>query len=247
MFGGCDCNMPAGPTNDVYVLRMTQGDFTWSKPEVTGKSPPPRWRHTATVFDKTWILYFGGFHSSANRFNDVWVLDTVSLAWSQPVAVQSDFTPRGNHIATRNSNPSVPSPRGAHSASLIGVEVYIFGGYGGTGYGRRDFNDLHSLNLETMSWARHQCKGELPEPRSGHTASVVGNMIYVYGGWNSVQQFNDLFFVDTDTRTWFSADASWGPPRWNHSACSVEAIPNWKLFIFGGASGNLQETQRAQV
>ena len=27
--------------------------------------------------------------------------------------------------------------------------------------------------------------------------------------------------------------------RWNHAACSVMAIPSWKLFVFGGTSGDL--------
>lgn len=47
---------------------------------------------------------------------------------------------------------------------------------------------------------------------------VVKDMLYVCGGWNSVQQFNDLFFLDTKTWTWSRAECGsgerWGPPRY---------------------------------
>jgi hypothetical protein len=32
-----------------------------------------------------------------------------------------------------------------------------------------------------------------------------------------------------------------GPPRWNHTAVSVFAVPYWKIFVFGGNSGNLND------
>ena len=39
---------------------------------------------------------------------------------------------------------------------------------------------------------------------------------------------------------WSTVDdphAKLSAPRWNHAACSVMAIPSWKLFVFGGTSG----------
>lgn len=37
---------------------------------------------------------------------------------------------------------------------------------------------------------------------------------------------------------WSNPDISMGLPRWGHSGCSVKAIPNWRMFIFGGANSN---------
>ena len=76
--------------------------------------------------------------------------------------------------------------------------------------------------------------------RSSHAACQVESRIFVHGGWNAVQQFADLHIFDTTTNTWTEADvSSTSPPCWNHGACAVEAIPNWKLFVFGGCSGEL--------
>ncbi|CAB1113053.1 unnamed protein product [Ectocarpus sp. CCAP 1310/34] len=101
------------------------------------------------------------------------------------------------------------------------------------------------LDLSTWEWVEIEPTGELPEPRSGHQTVVVKDALYVCGGWNSVQQFDDLFILDTKTWGWSKADCgsgnAWGPPRWNHSAVGVFAVPHWKVFVFGGNSGNLAE------
>jgi hypothetical protein len=47
---------------------------------------------------------------------------------------------------------------------------------------------------------------------------------------------------DTLTHTWSEVAAGFGLPRWNHAACAVEAIPNWKVFVFGGSSGDLSQS-----
>lgn len=40
---------------------------------------------------------------------------------------------------------------------------------------------------------------------------------------------------------------TWNEPRWNHSAVGVFAVPHWKVFVFGGNSGNLAEGGNPQV
>ena len=251
MFGGCDHSSPPGPTNDLYILKMGTGkDFEWSKPETMGASPKPRWRHSATLLPANKVLIFGGFHSSTNRFNDLHIFDTITRSWEQPLESECDFTPRGNHIPSKTAGPGMPTPRGAHSATLVDNLVFVFGGYGGFGYARRDFNDMYTLDLDDYTWAKINPKGKAPEPRSGHTTNLVKNhdkkMLYVYGGWNSTAQFNDLCIFDIATMTWEQVDNTYGIPRWNHSACSVEAIPNWKLFVFGGCGGDLADSGKAQ-
>lgn len=55
---------------------------------------------------------------------------------------------------------------------------------------------------------------------------VVKNTLYVCGGWNSVQQFNDVFILDTKTWAWTKAESgsgeTWGPPRYtNLTGCAA--------------------------
>jgi dynein heavy chain, axonemal len=59
--------------------------------------------------------------------------------------------------------------------------MYIFGGYGGAGFARRDFNDVHVLDLETWEWRHVECKGEVPEPRSGHQVINSSQVLLLNG------------------------------------------------------------------
>jgi dynein heavy chain len=38
-----------------------------------------------------------------------------------------------------------------------------------------------------------------------------------------------------------------GPPRWYHTAVAVFAVPFWKMFVFGGNSGDLNDANSPQV
>ena len=74
----------------------------------------------------------------------------------------------------------------------------MFGGYGGTGYARRDFNDVALFELEAQEWIKlPPIQGKAPEARSGHSASSHnGDAIFYFGGWNAGSQFNDLHILE---------------------------------------------------
>ncbi|RYG67120.1 hypothetical protein EON64_08180, partial [archaeon] len=241
LFGGNDLRRPPGPNNDLYKLDMSSTEFYWSKVESPGRCPEPRSHHTTVVYGNK-IILFGGFRSSSVRYNDVWILDTTNDEWSQP-HVGITETKSDGEVVFKRLWPDVPLPRGAHSATLVGSQMYIFGGYGGAGYARRDFNDVIALDLDTWEWRALECTGEVPEARSGHQAVVVKESIYVIGGWNSMLQFDNMYILDTNANTWSkpAQHNSFGPPRWNFAAVSVFAVPHWKVFVFGGNSGDLNE------
>jgi len=74
-----------------------------------------------------------------------------------------------------------------------------------------------------------------PEVRQGHSSTVIGNKLLIYGGWSADSQFSDIWLFDTETYEWTDADIPFEYPRWNHTTLMVEAIPSWKYFIFGGS------------
>lgn len=241
LFGGCDYRDPPGPTNDTFVLKInTNTPCEWEKLSFPADStlPLPRWKHSATIVDnKTYV--FGGFHSSSVRFNDLWIFNPITMDWAQPSTNPATSLAQSG-AAARIAASTWPAPRGAHSAVAIRRCIYVFGGYGGSGYGRRDFDDLHALRLDDLSWSKVTCKGKAPEKRAGHQACAVDDLMLICGGWNSVTQFNDLHVLDTVTNAWSTVEGSHmaNPlPRWNHSSCAVLAIPHAKIFVFGGVLG----------
>lgn len=55
------------------LWQMGTKEFEWERlPVAKDIKPPPRWRHSANLVENR-LIVFGGFHSTMERFNDVWV------------------------------------------------------------------------------------------------------------------------------------------------------------------------------
>lgn len=143
------------------------------------------------------------------------------------------------------SKIGAPDPRSNHTATYVPYEdkVYVFGGHGGVGYERKTFDDLFSFDCKTEKWSCVSAGGVAPKPRGSHTACLLpcGKKIFIYGGWSSITQFNTYYIFDTEKQEWVDLDAPEEIPRWNHSAVLVPALPEYKLFVFGGSRGDFEE------
>ena len=259
LFGGCallnNGGLP-GPTNQLFKVDISSdSEFYWTEVKsTTSILPCSRWHHTAITTNDDNIIIFGGFssHKTQKHLNDVWFLDTNSDRW-----YQADYV--SNKTKENESEPDCPwkggskrqeppAPRGSHSATMIDNCMIIFGGYGGSGFARRDFDDMYAFCLESRTWYDVITNGKQPPARSGHQAVYAESKLYVMGGWNSSQQFDDVFILDKTTMSWSELEMacgpnSWGPNRWNFAAFSVFAVPYWKIFVFGGNSGNLDASR----
>lgn len=69
--------------------------------------------------------------------------------------------------------------------------------------------------------------------RAGHTANVVGKYIYVFGGRNGNEFFNDMWAFDTEIEQWklVQAEAPF-PPRAYHTSTLVNQR---ELWVIGGS------------
>lgn len=248
LFGGCVSGRNPAPSNSVYKLDMGDpNEFYWGAIESESPSKPtPRWNHSCSLLpDGKTLLIFGGFGAKVQpRLNDVWLFDTEKEAFSQPNSGKTNEN--GGVVSFKTEWRNCPVPRGSHSANVINDKLFVFGGYGGSGFTRKDFNDLHALCTKTWEWGVVETTGEKPEERSGHRAVSVQDKLYVMGGWNAMMQFDDMFILDTATCVWSQPASacgpeSWGPPRWNFSAVSIFAVPYYKIFVFGGNSGDLED------
>jgi hypothetical protein len=124
---------------------------------------------------------------------------------------------------------TVPSPRYVQTASLVGNTIAIIGG-------KRDeesrLDEIFFLHFPSLKFSRPEIRGKVP-PLARHTATVVGNKVFVFGGY-AATYFHYLSVLDMDTMTWYEPQTSGQRPRHrsNHSACAVGT----KVYIFGGST-----------
>ncbi|CAO0795739.1 unnamed protein product [Mucor circinelloides] len=131
-------------------------------------------------------------------------------------------------------------PLRAHSANLVGEYLYVFGGCDM----KTCFNSLYVLDMDTLTWSKPRTFGDMPPPCRAHSCTTVERDIgggkksyslYVFGGGDGPNYFNDLYVLNIDTLTW-SKPKTQGEapsPRRAHTTC----IWNQKIIIVGGGDG----------
>lgn len=114
---------------------MTQATATWSQPETQGKHPPPRHGHIIIALGPKLYIHGG---MSGNKFhNDMYSLDTsrfqiLLFLWLSFLSNDSKWFSclfEGNMMWEKlRTKGDIPHGVAAHSAVLVGKNIYIFGG-----------------------------------------------------------------------------------------------------------------------
>ncbi|CEP15005.1 hypothetical protein [Parasitella parasitica] len=131
-------------------------------------------------------------------------------------------------------------PLRAHSSNLIGEYLYVFGGCDM----KTCFNTLYILDMDTLTWSKPRTFGQLPPPCRAHSCTTVERdlgagknsySLYMFGGGDGPNYFNDLYVLNIDTLTWTKpkTEGEAPSPRRAHTTC----IWNQKIIIVGGGDG----------
>merc|ERR1711953_550530 len=115
---------------------------------------------------------------------DIFVLDTRTYRWVEvpkpnPLDAEESES-SSNDLMELDEIDNWPYQRYGHTVSAHGKYIYLFGGYEETNY---QFGlDVYSLDLVTMKWTLLRCRGEPPAYRDFHSATAIGDCMYVFGG-----------------------------------------------------------------
>ncbi|KAJ0234259.1 Acyl-CoA-binding domain-containing protein 5 [Hirschfeldia incana] len=204
---------------DLHVLDLKS--WTWSRVETkvateSEETSPtllsPCAGHSLIPWDYK-LLSIGGHTKDHSESMQVKVFDTHTYTWS---------------MLKTYGKP--PVSRGGQSVTVVGKTLVIFGGQDAK---RSLLNDLHVLDLETMTWDEIDALGVSPSPRSDHAAAVhAERYLLIFGGGSHATCFDDLHVLDLQTMEW-SRPAQQGEvptPRSGHAGVTIGE--NW--FIVGG-------------
>ncbi|XP_063877925.1 host cell factor 2-like isoform X2 [Scylla paramamosain] len=199
----------------------------------TGLQPRPRHGHRAVAIKDLMVVFGGGNEGIVDELH---VYNTATNQWFVP-PVKGD----------------VPPGCAAYGFVVDGTRILVFGGM--VEYGKYS-NELYELQASRWEWKRVKPRlprnGFPPCPRLGHSFTLIGNKVFLFGGLandsedpkNNIPKYlNDLYTLElrsnSNVMSWDIPDTygSPPPPRESHTGVAYTSKDKPKLVIYGGMSG----------
>ncbi|KAK7419538.1 Negative regulator of mitotic exit [Neonectria punicea] len=187
----------------------------------TAEGPGPRVGHCSLLVGNAFIVYGGDTKIDEADVLDetLYLLNTSTRQWSRAL-------PAGPR----------PSGRYGHSLNILGSKIFIFGGQV-EGFFMNDLSafDLNQLQMPNNRWeilVAGDTSPKLPVARTNHSMITYNDKMYLFGGTNGFQWFNDVWCYDPALNTWAQLDCiGYIPaPREGHAAALVDDV----MYVFGG-------------
>ena len=107
----------------------------------TSSPIPFRIQFSVVTINSSSLLLFGGRTVNNVASNDLWQFSLIQRIWKKVKMIESAV--------------SLPSPRYGHTAAVIGVDMFVFGGYNNNGSIIRayEYKDLWRYNMINHSWS----------------------------------------------------------------------------------------------
>ncbi|XP_074000111.1 host cell factor isoform X3 [Rhodnius prolixus] len=235
-------------SNELYELQASRWEWKRLRPRMPKYAPPPcpRLGHSFTLIGNK-VYLFGGLANDCDdaRGNNVprYLNDLYTLELKSPGTTIWDAP---------NTYGPVPPARESHTAVAYydengNAKLIIYGGMSGCRLG-----DLWILDISSMTWSKPDVGGTQPLPRSLHTACVVSDKMYVFGGW--VPLVLDDLKVSTHEKEWKCTNQlaclNLSEMKWEDLTmdCAEENVPraraghcavvvNCRIYIWSGRDG----------
>lgn len=129
-----------------------------------------------------------------------------------------------------SKNWDFPIGRKNHCALVVTDYLWIFGGQSENG---DFFNDIWEFSFTNLWWTRRSTNGDVPSPRELFgCALIMGVNIYVFGGRNKENIFNDGFYYQINLHLWVALESLSLSPSPRYDLCAI--YYNYNIFIVGG-------------
>ncbi|KAI9656282.1 MAG: Negative regulator of mitotic exit [Bathelium mastoideum] len=194
--------------------------------QTTSEGPGPRVGHASLLVGNAFIVFGGDTKLDDGDMLDdtLYLLNTSTKQWSRAL-------------------PAGPRPPGryGHTLNILGSKIYIFGGQvEGLFYNDLVAFDLNNLQNPNNRWEvllpnsteSGMAEGLAPAARTNHTMVTWNDKLYLFGGTDGINWFNDVWSYDPKTNSWTQQECIGYIPaaREGHAAALVQDV----MYIFGG-------------
>lgn len=102
-----------------------------------------------------------------------------------------------------------------------------------------NINTNANCALFNNCWKKINVKEKFENPgfKAAHSAEIINNKMYVFGGWNGKKALSDLHIFDFNKLEWTEPEVSGSKPglRNNHATC----VYNEYMYLHGGHNGEI--------
>lgn len=132
-----------------------------------------------------------------------------------------------------------PAKRWGHAGVIKDHKLLIYGGNGRNPKNSRHWQCFYELDLLEWEWNKLEPTNNPPPVRDSHSAILVGNDVYIYGGSDPNSKNDEFYRYDLNTNCWERIDAEGDipPGREGHTACLVQG----KYMVIYGGWGSKEE------
>ncbi|XP_064156778.1 F-box only protein 42-like [Anguilla rostrata] len=212
-----------------FLKAVQEGNIQWESRTYPYPGTPitQRFSHSACYYDSNQSMYvFGGCtQSSCNAaFNDLWRLDLNSKEWIRPLA-----------------SGSYPSPKAGATLVVYRDLLVLFGGWTRPSpyplhQPERFFDEIHTYS-PSKNWWNCVVTTHGPPPMAGHSSSVIGSKMIVFGGSLGARQMsNEVWILDLEHWTWSKPPITGTAPHPRGGQSQV-VLDDKTLLILGGCGG----------
>ncbi|KAJ8265034.1 hypothetical protein COCON_G00141330 [Conger conger] len=212
-----------------FLKAVQEGNIQWESRTYPYPGTPitQRFSHSACYYDSNQSMYvFGGCtQSSCNAaFNDLWRLDLNSKEWIRPLA-----------------SGSYPSPKAGATLVVYRDLLVLFGGWTRPSpyplhQPERFFDEIHTYS-PSKNWWNCVVTTHGPPPMAGHSSSVIGSKMVVFGGSLGARQMsNEVWVLDLEHWSWSKPPITGTAPHPRGGQSQI-VLDDKTLLILGGCGG----------
>ncbi|KAL0483271.1 leucine-zipper-like transcriptional regulator [Acrasis kona] len=202
-----------------------------------------RYNHTSAIHQDKFMYLYGGLvieHGGENSATSA----TTTNSFLRYNLETGEYQTLNEFIAPNFSLPSLSH----HTMTVINNKMYI---YGGKDRSDNPCGEVYTFDLTKEDWTKVITTSfsntpttpkkmdfknyNDPTKRYGHTAVAVENSIYVFGGTDGKNYYNDIRVFDTGAYSWVTVKTH-GPAPTPRSGHSCVLYGTNTLFVFGGGN-----------